>query len=99
MEIAADQVRGRRRLLVRPGQRTPLAPGDIANVALTHHAGDALAVHPPSQAAQFSVDARDTIGLAGGDVQHSDLVREHVVLGLPGTVGTHPPSRIAECMK
>jgi hypothetical protein len=46
MEVAADQVRGRLRLHIRPSQRTPPAPGDAADVALTHQAGDALAVHP-----------------------------------------------------
>jgi hypothetical protein len=86
VKVAADQVRGRLRLLVGPGQRAALAPGDASDVALAHHAGDALAVHPPPQTPQFGVDARDAVGAAGGDVQHRDLVRERVVGGLPGLV-------------
>lgn len=76
MKVAADQVRGRLRLRVRPGQRAPLAAGDAADVALAHQAGDALAVHLSPQAPQFGMDARDAVGVAGGDVQHGDLVRE-----------------------
>lgn len=87
VEVAADQVRGRLRLLVGPGQRAALAPGDASDVALAHHAGDALAVHPPPWTPQFGVDARDTVGAAGGDVQHRDLVRERVVGGLPDMAG------------
>jgi hypothetical protein len=73
--VAADQVRGRLRLRVRPGQPTLLVPGDAADVALAHHAGDALAVHSPARAAQFGVDARDTVGVAVGDLQQGDRVR------------------------
>ena len=79
------------RLLVRSGQRAALAPGDAADIALAHHAGDALAVHPPSQTSQFGVDARDTVGVTGGDVQDGDLVRECVVGGPRGPDGRPRP--------
>ena len=98
VEVAADEVRGRLRLLVRPGQRAVLAPGDAADVAFAHDAGDALAVHPLPQAPQFGVDARDAIGLPGGDVQHGDLVRERVVgrLALAGSPARRWPPRSGE---
>lgn len=68
VKVAAYQVRGRLRLLVGPGQRAALAPGDAADVALTHYSGDALAVHPLPQTPQPGVDARDTVGAPGGEV-------------------------------
>lgn len=65
----------------------PLAPSDAADVALAHHAGDALAVHPSAQAAQFGVDARDAVGVPGSEVHNGDLMRECVVGSLAGTAG------------
>lgn len=64
VEVAADQVRGRPRLLVRPRQRTALAAADALDAVLAHQAGDPLTVDAPSQTPQFGMDARDAIGLA-----------------------------------
>jgi hypothetical protein len=60
------------------------------DVALAHQAGDAPAVHLSPPAPQFGMHSRDTVGVAGGDVQHGDLVRECVVGRLAGGLALAP---------
>lgn len=54
---------------------------------LAHDSGDPLAVHALSQTPQFGMDARDAVGLVGGDVDDGDLVGQRLVGGLPGRSG------------